>query len=171
MAAQTTRSVRVVVAAAAVVVAVGAGGASSARADTWGHAGPGGEFGLGFVLGTPTGLSAEYYLSGSNSLHFALGLDALEDESFYFHLNWRGYLASLAEGRSVRLPLYVGLGGFAAGDDIDVVGARAPLGLAIDFRGAPIQLFLEAALELAIVTPADDIDLDVGGAFGLHFYF
>ena len=141
-----------------------------AAARTAGHAGPGGDFGLGLVLGTPTGLSAEYFVDRSNSLHIALGLDVLDEQDLYLHLNWRGYLAAIADGASVRLPIYVGLGGYLGDQDLDVFGLRAPLGFAIDFRRAPMNLFFEIAAQLEIVGD-DRLRGRIGGAFGFHVYF
>ena len=143
---------------------------SEPKARTAGHAGPGGDFGLGLVLGTPTGLSAEYFIDRANSLHLTLGLDALEGQRLYLSLNWRGYLASLVDGRRVRLPIYVGLGGYVADQELNSFGVRAPLGFSIDFRRNPLNLFFElgAALEL---TGDESLSARIGGAFGFHFYF
>jgi hypothetical protein len=154
----------------ALALGVAAGTAERAEARTAGHAGPGGNFGLGLVLGTPTGLSAEYFADRANSIHVALGLDVFEDQDFYLHLNWRGYLAAINDRGAVRLPLYVGLGGYVSDRDLDALGLRAPFGFGIDFRRAPVKLFFELAAQLEL-TGSDRLRGRIGGALGFHIYF
>jgi hypothetical protein len=144
--------------------------APRAEARTAGRAGPGGDFGLGLVLGTPTGLSAEYFADRANSIHFALGLDVFEDQDVYLHLNWRGYLAAIGDRGAIRLPLYVGLGGYVRDRDLDVLGLRAPFGFGIDFPQAPVKLFFELAVQLEL-TGDDRLRGRIGGALGFHVYF
>ena len=43
-----------------------------------------------------------------------------------------------------------------------------PLGLEMQFASAPINIFLEGALYLDIV---DDVELDLGAALGIRYYF
>lgn len=168
--------VHVVLLVAVIVGGVALCAPASARAGTRGHAGAGGDIGLGIVLIRPTGLTLEIEM-GPTAIEIAAGLEDFDDDDndqFYAHLTWKAYLADLTNGRgSVRLPIYLGIGGFGqeAGNDDFILGARAPLGLNIDFRSAPIHLFLEGALELALVDPADDIDLDLTGAVGFRFFF
>ena len=126
------------------------------------------------MLGSPTGLSLEYGLSGSNALHFALGVEGFNnrgsDDDFYFHVVWKFYLAELANTGDFSLPVYVGVGPFIAdigNDNIDL-GARAPFGIAFAFTKVPIDIFAEIALLLQVV---DDVNLGVGGAIGFHYFF
>ncbi len=169
----TRRRVRLPRTLAAVVFVATAAlsfGAPDASAQTRGHAGPGGDFGAGLVLGTPTGLTAEYFVDQSNAVRAGVGLDVLDEQTFYLHLDWRGVLWAIADRRTVRLPLYVGLGGFLAATDLDVFGLRAPLGFGVDFSRAPVQLFFELTPQLAI-TNDDWLDPRLGAAFGLQVYF
>lgn len=163
------RRVAIWAAALALCAALGAG-AGEASARTTGHAGPGGPFGAGLSLGAPTGLSAEYYLDRANALHAAIGLDLFEGQEFALHLNWRGYLFAIADARRVRLPFYIGLGGFLGDRDLDEAGLRAPAGFAVDFRAAPVQLFFELAGKLPL-TGGDALSPSAAVAFGLHVYF
>jgi hypothetical protein len=77
-------------------------------------------------------------------------------------------VAEVARGRTVTVPVYVGVGPFVAEHrDVDV-GARFPFGVAFDFRTAPLELFVELALALRLV---HDVDLDLAPALGFRFYF
>lgn len=136
-----------------------------------------GEFGLGLIVGSPTGLSLEYGLTSSSSLHGAIGFEGINDDGrdddFYLHLVWRFYLAELARTADFSLPVYIGVGPYLAdigndnNDDIDL-GARVPFGIAFAFNSVPIDIFLEIPLYLQIV---DDVSLGVGGALGFHYFF
>ncbi len=135
---------------------------------------PRGALGLGLSLGDPTGITAEYYPQQpgfGHAIELTLGLDTFDDGNVYAHLQWKFYLAELARGRSVEVPLYAGIGPWLAegGDDI-ILGARAPFGVAFEFRTAPLQLFFELALYLTVIN-GDEGDLDLGGAVGFRFFF
>lgn len=133
-----------------------------------------GRFGLGVVLGSPTGLSMEFGLAASSALHLAVGLEGINDQGrdddVYVHLVWRFYLAELATTPDFTLPLYLGVGPYIAdiGNDDISLGARAPVGIAFSFNSVPIDLFLEIALLLRVV---EDVDLGIGGAIGFHYFF
>lgn len=130
----------------------------------------GGPFGLGLVLGEPTGVTIGYRLNQKSLLDAAIGLDVFDDNGFYGHVVIDFFvLGDLLGGGSVGLSPYIGIGGFVADAGNDVaIGARAPFGLSLDFRRAPVQIYLEAALGLLIVP---DVDLGVGGALGFRYYF
>lgn len=142
-----------------------------ALAQAPGRDGPGGALGVGLVVGTPTGFTAEYRLSDAQALQFALGLDAFDHQDFYFHVTWRYYLVELAREADFSLPLYLGAGGFVEDQGAAAVGARAPIGLALDFSRAPVQIFGELALQLAFVNARGNDRLGVGGEIGFHYYF
>lgn len=133
-----------------------------------------GKFGLGVVLGSPTGLSMEFRLASSSALHVAVGLEGLNDEGrdddFYVHVVWKFYLAELARTPDFSLPLYVGVGPYLAniGNDNIALGARGPVGIAFAFNSVPIDIFLEVALLLNVV---EDVDVGVGAALGFHYFF
>ena len=144
-------------------------------------------FGIGLILGTPTGLSLELRLSPRSALDFAIGFGSFDDDDDYYddddgylHFDYLVYLADLARGGSVAVPFYLGIG--AAfwdndrrndfdNDDLNM-GIRVPFGLALAFRSAPVQFFFELALRLQILDENDsDDDLDLTGALGFRVYF
>ena len=135
---------------------------ASARAES-------GSFGLGLILGQPTGVTGAYQLSDRTAIDAAIGLGWVDNRRFYLHVEFDYFLPTLISGGSAELSAYLGLGGFFydLGDDPGF-GARAPFGLSLDFTSVPLQLFLEASL-LLLLTP--DVDLDVRGALGFRYYF
>jgi hypothetical protein len=147
-------------AAAILLVALSAAPARADRA-------PGGDFGLGIILGQPTGLTLEFFVASSQSIDLAIGLDAFNRGGFYVHGDYLFYLPSLVRGRSVSLSPYLGPGVFVAGGRPDV-GVRVPFGLSLDFRTAPLKLFLEVAPHLRLV---DDVRLRIAAAVGFRYFF
>jgi hypothetical protein len=127
-----------------------------------------GAFGLGLILGQPTGITGAYQLSDRTAIDAALGLGWVDDRKFYLHVEFLYFLPTLVSGNSAALSAYLGIGGFFFAHKDPVFGARAPFGLSLDFTSVPLQLFLEASLLLAIVP---GVDLDVRGALGFRYYF
>lgn len=118
-------------------------------------------WGIGLVLGTPTGLSLKRYL-GRNAFDVYLG--GVYGPGMRFGADYLWGLAQLVRAQSVNLDFYVGLGGFVGalrgpcgsfynwqgtcnGDGY--VGARVPIGLEFVFKSAPISLGLELAPGIA----------------------
>jgi hypothetical protein len=135
---------------------------ASARAES-------GSFGLGLILGQPTGITGAYQLSDRTAIDAAVGLGWVDNRRFYLHVEFDYFLPTLVTGNSVSLSAYLGIGGFFYDlRDDPGFGARAPFGLSLDFTSAPLQIFLEASL-LLFLTP--DVDLDVRGALGFRYYF
>lgn len=127
-----------------------------------------GAFGLGLILGQPTGITGAYELSDRTAIDAALGLALFDDRDFYVHVEFLWYLPTLLGGDGVELSAYLGIGGFFVTHNDPVIGARAPFGLSLDFSAAPLQIFLEASVLLAVVP---DFDGDVRGALGFRYYF
>lgn len=134
-------------------------------------------FGLGLVLGQPSGVSAEYVLSQKTSIDFELGLERFDDDALYVHADYLIRLVDVLPTGSVHLPLYVGIGAFVVdyhgGDkNIFVLGPRVPFGIQVDFQRAPVVIFLEIAVRFGLVSNVDiDRDSDIDGAVGFRYYF
>jgi len=152
---------------------------TSAAGAAQAHEGPGGNIGLGVGVGAPTGLSLEVALGHQASIELAIGLDAFEDAGGYMHLVYKMTMASLHRGPSVHIPFYVGIGGFAFDDnrrfdDTLGLGVRVPVGMSFDFQRAPVQAFVELALEAGLVRFNDDdagLGLGLGAYAGMRWWF
>ncbi|HKA91446.1 MAG TPA: hypothetical protein VKE22_27475 [Haliangiales bacterium] len=133
-----------------------------------------GGVGIGAAIGEPTGGTLEIWLSGPTSFDFLIGIGSFDDHNLYIHADFKVYPVDLAGGRgSVGLPLYLGIGGwiYNPGDNL-YAGPRVPFGLALHFRDAPLQLFIEVAVKFWLVRPAgvDRVaDADVNGGFRIFF--
>lgn len=156
--------------------------ASIAQARSAGRSGKG----LGLSIGDPTGLNFKAFLKRGFAIDSTLGLGFIGGRHFALNVSaiWQKPLSNLGSapvdwywGLGGKLGLYDGDDDHSHGngrvhdhdhDDELRLGARAPLGIAILFKSAPIDVFLEVAAGLWLL---DHVDLDLDGAIGLRFWF
>lgn len=141
-------------------------------------------FGLGLMIGDPTGVSGKLWLSdGDRALDFGLawgvyGRYVHVHADYLFHNNSlitvsKGTLA-LYYGPGVRVRSWSGGRYWNRGkwEDYDGsrlgVGARFPVGLDYMFEGAPVDVFLEVVPSLDLV-PSTAFDFDA--AIGARYWF
>lgn len=137
-------------------------------------------FGLGFVIGEPTGLSAKLWTSQVNAFDFGLGWsiggDRISNFSgthsgsrIHFHMDylWHSYKAIRAQE---SFPLYYGIGGrLNSGGGYDSsFGVRGVFGIAWLPNSTPLDVFLEVVPVLQL-TQSTGFGIDAG--FGMRFYF
>jgi hypothetical protein len=143
------------------------------------------EFGLGIMLGDPTGLAGKYYLSADTALDFGLGYGGYYygrgRYGFHAHMSFLWHPVVLAKPDPFWLPLYVGVGGrFLERGYFDDryerrprLGVRVPGGIMMDFNNVPIDIFAELALVVDFIAPRDRYRgyAGINGAIGLRYYF
>ena len=129
----------------------------------------GGKFGLGILVGEPTGITGKVWFDQRHALDVGASW-LFHGESFYLTVDYLFHSAPVARTASFELPLYIGVGGLlAAGRKHDAgVGVRVPLGLAFEFRSVPLELSLEVAPGVLLV-PGTGFNID--GGLGLRYYF
>ncbi|HLU65595.1 MAG TPA: hypothetical protein VKZ63_04940 [Kofleriaceae bacterium] len=138
-------------------------------------------FGLGIMIGAPTGLSGKYYLSSSTAIDFALGVyhEFRYDDALQVHADFLWHPATLAAADPFLLALYFGVGGRLLDHDEGRdyrddthLGVRVPVGLLMDFNTVPLDIFFELALVADILVDTDHHDhVDFDGAIGVRYYF
>jgi hypothetical protein len=131
-------------------------------------------FGLGIIIGEPTGLSAKLWTSGRTALDFGLGWSVFNNHKdsgtrIHFHADylWHSWNAI---NSTERFPLYYGIGGrFNSHQDNDgSLAVRGVLGIAWLPHNTPLDLFIEVAPSLEI-TPSSGFGIDA--AIGVRYYF
>jgi hypothetical protein len=127
------------------------------------------DFGVGAIVGDPTGLTAKYWFTNTRAVDMALAWDLSgDDDRMEIHADHLWHFDLNMNRMQGRLPLYVGLGGrLLTGHDARL-GVRIPFGISYLFAQVPIELFGEIA-PLLDVTP--DSDTSVNGGVGVRFYF
>ena len=138
-------------------------------------------FGLGIIIGEPTGLSAKLWTSSDNAFDFGLGWSVGGDRIGKFNGTYSGgsrvhlhmdYLWHAFEviHSTERFPLYYGLGGRfnSGGGYTSSVAARGVFGIAWLPRETPIDVFLEIAPSFQF-TPSTGFGMDAG--LGARYFF
>lgn len=137
-------------------------------------------FGVGVMVGEPTGLSFKAWTSETTAFDAGLawsfsGRDAIHIHADHLWHNYRIFGGDINEG---ALPVYYGIGGRLilinddddpepADDDDAVLGVRVPVGINYLFEDNPIGVFLEVA---PIINIIPDTDFDADAALGIRFY-
>ena len=149
-------------------------------------------FGLGIILGNPSGLSAKIP-AGANSINAILGYNSYRDGwrdcdgpgnnnncynngdgSLYLGADYIFYNYNLIRVSKGRLPLYYGPGLNAtfwdapSGEDGIRVGIRIAVGLEYQFASAPFDIFFEIAPGINVVPNTSGY---VMAGIGTRFFF
>jgi hypothetical protein len=134
-----------------------------------------GAFGLGLVLGEPTGVCGKLYIRNDQAIAVAAGATFISaglqlSGDYLFHpaiLQDRdSFVMPLYLGPGIRFIDYTGTGGYFA------VGIRGVIGLAFDFKTAPVDVFVEAAIVLETgFDKAHEGDAAINAGAGVRYYF
>jgi hypothetical protein len=125
------------------------------------------DFGIGIILGDPTGVSAKFYTGSNNAFDFAAAWSFEGKGHLLFQTDYVWH-SSLSNTSSGIFALYYGIGGRIIFSDDPTVGFRIPIGIDYIFSSAPIDIFLEIVPILDLI-PSTDFDLN--GGIGIRFWF
>ena len=129
---------------------------------------------LGFIAGSPTGLSLKYRTSQSHAFGMGLGLPVDSDVRFHVHADSLWHV-TLNENPKGELPFYMGIGarlqvidrGARKDDGVDL-GLRIPLGMEFLPNAVPLAVFAEV-VPVIILTSGSRLGLD--GGVGIRYHF
>lgn len=143
-------------------------------------------FGIGFIIGEPTGISLKGWLNADSALDFAVAWSFIGRDSLHFHLDYLLHNFDLFKVEKGKFPIYYGIGsrikleedddnsrwdrkGRVREDDNDTwIGIRVPVGLAYLFEGVPLDIFIEIVPILDLV---HETSFDLNAALGVRFFF
>lgn len=137
-------------------------------------------FGLGVIVGEPTGLSLKWWLGNDQAIDGGVAWSFSENDSLHLHADylWHRFDLFKIPPKAGKLPLYFGVGGRLKleednggkgdNDHDDLLGVRIPVGVAFLFADAPVDIFAEIVPVLDLIP---DTDLDLNAAIGARFYF
>ncbi len=130
-------------------------------------------WGAGFVLGEPSGLSARMWAGPSRAWDFALAYSVDDYVSVMANHVWIFTNAIPQDFKNIHLHPYLGFGGFfnfvdGTFDNDLIFGIRLPVGLEFAFQAVPLGIFLELA---AAVPLFPETDVDLQGFLGVRYYF
>ena len=127
-----------------------------------------GDFGIGVIIGEPTGISAKYYAGGNNAFDFGVAWSLGRNDNFHLHADYLVHRFDLIDVERGRFPLYYGIGGRVRTGPGSQVGVRFPIGLSYYFPSDPVEIFFEI-VPILDLTPGTDISGN--GGLGVRFYF
>lgn len=139
-------------------------------------------FGLGAVIGAPTGLSANYFFRPNQSIHTTLAYDLSGEDDLQFasHYTWRRNTLRI---ENVNFGWFYGFGAKLAVDKHDHhhhkhdhdhddghvhLGPGGTLGLFHEFKSVPLEVFLKGNLTVNIL---EHTGVDGDLMLGLHYNF
>ncbi len=130
-----------------------------------------GPFGAGVVLGPTTGASLAWRPSAWNAVQSAIGWD-LSASRIDASVDYLRSLTIVEPVASVRMPVYVGIGGGVVTEEPGMFGegagvaARVPVGVSVFFEQVPIEVFAQVVPQLRVLPNTGfGVDAGVGGRF------
>ena len=127
-----------------------------------------GPFGLGVILGEPTGVSMKYWNSKITAIDGAIAWSFEDESALHLHADYLLHAFNLIDVSKGDLPLYYGLGVRLKLQKKDQLGIRIPLGMAYHFEKAPLDIFLEIVPILELIPSTE---LGFNGSIGIRYYF
>jgi hypothetical protein len=134
-------------------------------------------FGVGLVVGEPTGLTGKMWLSREDALvgATAWSYDTPYDKSYnknavhYLHVDYIRHLRGKLKVQSGKMPLYFGAGVrmVSINNNDTILGVRVPLGIVYIPESLPIDFFLEVVPIMNLV-PETRLESDI--AVGVRFF-
>lgn len=153
--------------------------AAAATASAQGTGEEKGTFGIGLVIGEPTGICAKLYLKDDQAIQGAIG-SAFVGGGIQAHADYVFHPWILEERESFTLPVYVGPGVRVidydkgrGGNSFLAVGVRVVGGLMFDFRNVPLDAFVEVAGvgEYGFSSAEGGFGLALNAGAGVRYYF
>lgn len=126
-----------------------------------------GKYGLGIIVGEPTGISGKMKISSENAFDGAIGWSFNKYSALHLHADYLYNVVKIGQD----FPLYVGIGGrikMSNENEESRLGARVPIGVVYQPVSKPFDIFIETVPMLNI-TPKTDFDWNA--AAGVRYYF
>lgn len=125
-------------------------------------------FGIGIVLGTPSGVTGALPIGAHNAINAVVGYDLRGDANLFLQGDYVWIQPGIIPVESGRVNLYYGPGAFARLAKSGFAGIRAVVGLDYRLEATPLQVFFEIGPGINVLP---DTDANVGAGLGARFYF
>ncbi len=125
-------------------------------------------FGIGLMVGEPTGISLKYWMGPQYAL--AGGLAWSLGGYLHVHGDFLLHNRSLLRDLNIKegsFVLHYGIGARVKAEKRTVVGVRVPLGVNFIFKRVPFDIFFEI---VPVVNLIPATTLDINGGIGFRFY-
>ena len=126
-------------------------------------------FGLGVIVGEPTGVCGKYWLDDANAIDGGVAWAFKDEGAVHVHGDYLFHKYDVFSVDKGKLPLYYGIGGRIKFDEDDSkFGVRIPVGMNYIFANDPLDFFIEI---VPILNLAPKTDLGFNAAIGIRFFF
>jgi len=126
-----------------------------------------GNFGLGAMVGEPSGITGKLYLSESIAVDSTVSWSFINDK-LYIHSDYLHHFPGIFGSDIPTLAGYTGIGGMIELKDNPEIGLRIPFGLSYMIPDTPVELFFEI---VPMVLLAPETDGALNGGLGARYYF
>jgi hypothetical protein len=125
-------------------------------------------FGLGLILGEPTGVSLKTWVTDNAAMAGAVAWSFGKKDALHLHADYLIHDFRVIRMEEDNFPLYYGIGGRIRFEENDKIGVRIPVGMNYLFTDAPLDIFLEI---VPLLNLAPSTDFDLNGAIGVRYFF
>jgi hypothetical protein len=125
-------------------------------------------FGLGVILGEPTGISGKLWTGQKTAVDGAVAWSFEKESSLHLHGDLLFHNFHLAKIDKAKFLTYYGIGGRVKFEDDSKLGVRFPLGIDHLFAKSPFDFFLEI---VPILDLAPSTDFSLNAAIGFRYFF
>lgn len=125
-------------------------------------------FGLGVILGEPTGVSLKSWVGSRAAFDVAVAWSFEGEGAIHVHADYLFHNFRLFNIEKGDLVFYYGIGGRIKTVDKTQVGIRIPLGLSYLFEKEPLEIFFELG-PIMNLTPKTLFRMTTG--VGVRYYF
>jgi hypothetical protein len=133
-------------------------------------------FGIGVILGEPTGLSMKFWTSSNTAVDIAAAWSFINGSAVHVHADYLYHNFKLVKLDYDTLPFYIGIGGrikFNEHDDEENendihLGVRIPVGLEFLPSKISFDFFIEIAPLLDLIP---NTDFGFNGGIGFRYFF
>ena len=131
------------------------------------------DFGLGIILGEPTGVSAKLWLGETIAIGGAVAWSFREDDGVQVHADVLYHQFDLFDVGEAKLPLYLGVGAMLKfevddNDNDNRFGIRFPVGIDYIFARVPLDIFFEL---VPILEFSPGTRFTFNAAIGVRYFF
>jgi len=126
------------------------------------------DFGVGIILGEPTGISFKFWTGTNSAFDAATAWSIGNKKVFHLHMDYLRHSFGFTDVEKGKLPFYYGIGTRIKFEKDTRVGIRFPLGLEYIFEKAPLDIFLEVVPLLNLIPSTD---FDINASIGFRYYF
>jgi len=122
-------------------------------------------FGLGVIVGEPTGLSCKLWTGSNTAIDGVAAWSFGKKGALQLHSDYLFHNFNLIKN---NIPIYYGIGGKIKFAEKSEAGIRIPFGIDFMLTEAPIDIFFELVPLVGLV-PATDFE--VNGGIGIRYFF